>query len=169
MRYLKSSKKLGQVGVTLIEMLVVMGLLSILLVVVATIFTSAADVQQQSDSYSATIENGRFIMSRLNYDIARASSITTPSSLGSSSPSLSLIIGGTTFSYALSGNDFQLTDGSGADNLNSNDVIVSNPSFQELGNPGGQPTILYSFTLTSVATSHGTPDTETFSSTAGLR
>lgn len=159
---------LNQAGVTLIEMLVVMGLLSALLLVLASIFTSAADVQQQSKSYSSTLASGRFMMARLNYDIARASAVITPSSLGPTSSSLELDVGGTNYTYGLSGNDFQLNDGSGSDTLNSDDVLVSNPTFQELGNSGGKPTILYSFTLSSVATSHGTSTVQTFTSAAGL-
>ena len=50
----KFPRGLNQSGVTFVEMLVVMGLLGGLLVVMATIFTSAADVQQSSSSYSST-------------------------------------------------------------------------------------------------------------------
>lgn len=163
------NRHLDQAGVTLIEMLIVMGLLSILLVVMATIFTSAADVQQQSRSYSATISNGRFIMARLNYDIARASSIVSPASPGASTSALELDIGGTDYTYNLAGNNLQLTDGIGTDNLNSDDVVVSNPNFEEVSGGGGLPTILYNFTLTSTALSNGSADTQTFTSAAGLR
>lgn len=154
-----SIKKLNQRGVTLIELLVVMGLLSGMLVVMASIFTAAADVQKESRSYSATLSNGQFIMARLNYDIARASAITTPGSLGTSSSSLVLTISGNTFTYDLSGSNFQLSDNIGTDNLSSNDVSISALNFQELGNTGGKPTISYSFTVTSTASSAGGPDT----------
>jgi type II secretory pathway pseudopilin PulG len=164
-----SIKKLNQQGVTLIELLVVMGLLSGMLVVLASIFTAAADVQRESRAYSATLSNGQFIMSRLNYDIARASAITTPGSLGTTSSSLVLTIGGNAYTYDLSGSNFQLTDNVGTDNLNSNDVSASALNFQELGNTGGKPTISYSFTITSTAVSAGGPDTQTFNSAAGLR
>ncbi len=159
---------IAQSGVTLVEMLVVMGLLSIMLIVISTIFTSAADVQQESNSYSATLSSGRFIMARLNYDIARSTSVSTPASLGATSSTLQTVIGGTTFSYALSGANLQLTDGSGTDNLNSDDVQVSNLSFTELGTVSGEPTITYSFTLTSIAKSHGQADVHTFTSSQGL-
>jgi type II secretory pathway pseudopilin PulG len=165
----KYIKQLNEDGVTLIETLIVMGLLSIMLVVLATIFTSAADVQQQSKSYSSTITSGRFIIARLNYDIAHASTITAPSAPGTTSPTLGLTISGTAYTYTLSGNNLQLTDGSGSDNLNSDDVIVSSPSFQELSNGNRKPTILYSFTISSVAKSHGSSNTQTFTSSAGLR
>lgn len=169
MKIIKPRYRLNQKGVTLIETLIVMGLLSIMLVVLATIFTSAADVQQQSNSYSSTISSGRFIMARLNYDIAHASAITTPASVGLSSSTLQITVGGNSYTYALSGSNLQLTDSVGTDNLNSDDVTVSSPSFEELSNANGKPTILYSFTLTSTAKTHGSNVVQTFSSTAGLR
>jgi prepilin-type N-terminal cleavage/methylation domain-containing protein len=160
--------QLNQSGVTLIEMLVVMGLLSTMLVLIATIFTSAADVQQESQSYSSTLSSGRFMMARLNYDIARASAVTAPSSLGATSPSLDLTVNGASYAYNTSGSNMTLTDTTGTDSLNSADVTVSNVNFQELGNTGGEPTIVYSFTLTSTAQSHGVNASQTFSSAESL-
>ena len=168
MRYI-FKRRLNQSGVTLIETLLVMGLLSIMLVVLATIFTSAADVQQQSKSYSSTISSGRFIVARLNYDIAHASSVIVPSSTGVSGANLVIVVNGNNNVYSLNGNNLQLNDGSGSANLNSDDVTVSNLSFIELTNAFSKPTIQYSFTLTSIAKSHGTAVTQTFTSTAGLR
>jgi prepilin-type N-terminal cleavage/methylation domain-containing protein len=158
----------NQDGVTLVEMLVVMGLLAAMLVLIATIFTSAADVQQQSNSYSSTLVSGRFILARLNYDIARATAVTTPASLGTTGTSLVMTVGGSTYSYTLSGTNLQLTDATGAANLNSADVTVSALSFQELGNTAGFPTILYSFTLTSTAKTHGVAVSQTFTSAETL-
>jgi Tfp pilus assembly protein FimT len=161
-------RRINQIGVTLVEMLVVMGLLSTMLVLLATIFTSAADVQQQSNSYSSTLSSGRFIIARLNYDIARASAVITPTSLGSTSTNLQLTVSGATYSYALSGSNLGLTDGTGTANLNSADVTVANVSFEELGNTGGEPTIVYSFTLKSTTQSHGTYASQTFTSSETL-
>jgi len=158
-----------QRGVTLIEILIVMGLLSTLLIVIATIFTSAVDVQQQSNSYSATNSSGRFIMQRLDWDISHASIVNTPSVLGTSSSNLNLTISGNSYNYVLNGNDLQLTDNIGTDNLNSNDVTVSGLNFQILGNSGGKPTIQYSFTLTSIVKNHGNSSVQSFTGTEGLR
>src|SRR5690348_850783 len=93
-----------QSGMTLVEVLVTMGLLSIFLVVIATLFTSSVDVQQRSRSYSTVTTDARVVMERLDYDIARASAVTTPTSLGDNGGSLSLTIDGNTYTY-------QLTDG----------------------------------------------------------
>jgi prepilin-type N-terminal cleavage/methylation domain-containing protein len=94
-------RKLNQRGVTFIELLIVMGLLSILLVIMLTIFTSSIDDQAQSEGYAATISDGRFLLARLNYDIARATAVTNPATLGSTSSSLGLTINGATYTYAL--------------------------------------------------------------------
>ena len=161
--------KIGQKGVTLVEMLVVMGLLAIFLLIMTTIFTSTLDVQNQSDAYSATTSDGRFIMARLNYDIARASAVTTPASLGASGSSLVLTVSGNTYTYALNGNNLQLTDNVGSANLNGSGTTISNLNFQPLGNPAGKDTIRYTFTLTSTTKHSGTPDSQTFTSTAERR
>lgn len=163
------ARTLYQDGVTFIEMLVVMGLLGIFLVVITGIFTSTLDIQNQSESYSATVSDGRFIMARLNYDIARASAISTPAALGGTSTSLVLTINSATYTYALNGNNLQLTDGNGSGNLNGNGTTVSNLSFQRLGNTGGEHTIRYSFRLISTTKHDNASDTLTFTSTAEQR
>jgi len=155
-------------GVTLIELLIVMGLLSIFMVIIATIFTSSVDVQEQSNSYSSTLINSRYIMARLNYDISRASSVNVPYSFGDDTNSLGLEIGGIDNTFSLSGTNLTLADNLGVDNLNDSDVMVSNLTFQKIGNQGGQPTILYNFTLSSVEQNHGVSDVETFSGGEGL-
>jgi prepilin-type N-terminal cleavage/methylation domain-containing protein len=162
-------KKIGQRGVTFVELLLVMGLLSIFLVILTTIFTSTLDVQNQTDSYSAVLSDGRFIMSRLNYDIARASAVTTPAAPGGSGSSLVMTVNASTHTYALSGNNFQLTDGTGPANLNGDGTTVSNLTFQRIGNSGGKDTIRYTFKLTSTTLHDATTDSQTFTSTAELR
>ena len=169
MTYIRRLKKLSQSGVTLVELLIVMGLLSILLVILLTIFTATISNQGQTKAYAATVSDGRFIMARLNYDIARASAIITPTTLGASSSSLGLVIGGDTFTYSLNGGDMQLTDANGTDSLNGNDTTVTSASFQELGSPGQKPTIRYSFALRSATTHNGVADTISLTETAGLR
>jgi prepilin-type N-terminal cleavage/methylation domain-containing protein len=161
--------KLNQSGVTLIEMLITMGLLAIMLVVIATIFTSAADTQERTNSFDSKITNGRLLIARLNYDISNATSIISPSTLGQKTSTLVLNEGGTTYTYSLWNNNLQLTDGTGTDALNDNNVDVADASFQLLGNPGGKPTIYYSVKLNSTTAINGVWAYQTFTSTAGLR
>src|SRR5258706_11621238 len=82
--------RVQQYGFTLIEMMITMGLLSIFLIVLATLFTASIDVQTRSRTYSAVTNDSRFLLARLDYDITRASAVTTPAALGASASSLVL-------------------------------------------------------------------------------
>jgi type II secretory pathway pseudopilin PulG len=166
---MKQLIRLGQSGVTFVELLLVMGLLSIFLVVLTTVFTTTLDVQNQTNSYSAVVSDGRFIMARLNYDIARATAVTTPTALGDSGPTLVITVDGNTYTYDLSGSNLQLTDDTGSANLNGGGTTVSDVDFQRIGNAGGMETIRYSFKLTSTAKHDGKSDSQTFTSSAELR
>lgn len=161
-------RQLGQKGVTLVEMLIVMGLLTIFLLIITTIFTSTLDVQNQTDAYSAVLSEGRVIMARINFDVARSTAITTPTTLGVTSASLVLTTATNSYTYGLSGGNLQLTDTTGSANLNSG-TVVSNLSFTKLGNTSGKNTIRYTFTLTSTTKHTGQPDSQTFTSTVGRR
>lgn len=160
---------IGQKGVTLVEMLIVMGLLAVFLLIMTTIFTSTLDIQNQSAGYSAVVSDGRFIMARINYDIAQSASITSPTTLGVTSASLVMTTSTNSYTYALNGGNLQLTDNTGSANLNSSGTTVSNLSFTKLGNAGGKNTTRYTFTLTSTAKHSGTTDSQTFTSVAGRR
>ncbi len=162
-------RTLGQKGVTFVELLVVMGMLAVFLTVIVTIFTAAVDTQSQSQGYSATLSGGRFITVRLDYDIARASAISAPASLGATSPNMVMTINGTTYTYTVNGGVLQLTDGGGTANLSDANVTVSALNFQRLGNSGGKETIRYTFTLTSTAASGSGKDTKTYTSTVERR
>ncbi|MEO6761554.1 MAG: hypothetical protein ABI220_04240 [Candidatus Saccharimonadales bacterium] len=152
-------------GTTLIELLVVMGLLGGMLVIITTLFTSSVDSQVQSKSYSAPTESSHFIVARLNYDIARASAISTPVNMGDIADQLVMTIDGNTYTYSLDNGNLTLDDGNGPANLNSNDVTVSDVSFRKLGVAGSPATISYSFKLTSKIQSHAGLVSRTYTST----
>lgn len=172
MRYIRRLRKLTQTGVTFVELLIVMGLLSVFLMILATIFAKTIDVQSQTEGYSAVLSDGRYIMARLDYDIARASgasAITSPATLGASSSSLIMSISGATYTYQVSGNALQLTDGTGTANLTDDNIVISAVSFLKLGNASGKHTIRYTFTLTSTGTHGSGKDSQTFTGTAERR
>ncbi|MFI5271318.1 MAG: type II secretion system protein J [Candidatus Saccharimonadales bacterium] len=159
----------SQKGVTLIETLLVMTLMSTLLLILASIFTASIDVQQSSGSYSATVISGRFIVAKLNYDIAHAASIISPAPGGSSSPTLVVATNSTSYLYGLSGNNLAQTIDAKPYSLNSDDVTVSGLSFKSYDVGNGKPFIIYSFTVTSVGKTHGSQVTQTFTDAAGTR
>src|SRR3989344_9090196 len=69
-------------GVTLIELLLYMGLLALFLLVLTDIFVAITSVRTETETTSAVEQDGRFIISRLAYDVSRADSISIPPQLG---------------------------------------------------------------------------------------
>src|SRR3990170_3085882 len=107
-----------QKGFTLIELIIVMGVTTILLVMMTDVFASMAKVRTESEATSAVAQDGRFILARLEYDILRASSVTTPAALGASNNTLAVVIGGVTYTYSVAGTNFQLVNNLGTNIMN---------------------------------------------------
>lgn len=136
-------------GFTLVELLVYMGLFSILIVVLTEIFLSILELQSQSVAVSSVASDGRFIVSRLTYDIRRATTISQPASLGQTGATAQLLIGGANYALAGSGGNLVLTSPLGSDNLNSIGSQVTDLSFTRVGNVGGKNSLQIKFRVTS--------------------
>jgi type II secretory pathway pseudopilin PulG len=155
---------------TLIELLIYMGLISILLVVIGQIFFSALDLQLKSQSISAAHQGSLYLLSRLNYDIHRASSIISPASAGQSATQFSLEIDGQTHTYASSSGSLQVTVGGQNILLTPFDTRLLDFSVTRLGNLGGIPSLTVNFTLDSTITPFSKDlDTQSYSTTYSLR
>ena len=157
-------------GFSIIELLLYMGILTILLVITMQMFSSIFDIQLESQATSSVAQDSKYIMGRFTYDLNRAESISTPSSPGSSSATLALVIDGETFTYSLNSGDLILENNKTGtiDQLNSSETTVSNVSFLRLdGN--GKDSVQMSFTLTSETIRRGGKEVESFQTTAGLR
>lgn len=155
-------------GFTLVELLIYMGLLTILLTVVTRIFTAITDVQLSSEATGAVEQDSRYVYSRLAYDIGRATSIVTPASVGDQTSSLVLMIGGVATTYSVSGNNLVVASGQ-VDQLNSVGTHISNLSFQRLGNVNGKHAIQMKFTITSTTQNISGVDTKNMETTIALR
>jgi type II secretory pathway pseudopilin PulG len=166
---LDSAKRAGRQGFTLVELLIYIGLLTILMTILTRIFTGIADVQLESEATGAVEEDGRYIYSRLAYDLTRATSIFTPSVLGDQTNTLSVLIDGIANTYGVSSNNLVLANGQGAHQLNSEGTTISNASFRRLGNAGGKDSIQVKFTITSTTRRVQGPDTKDFETTIALR
>ncbi len=70
--------KKKQTGFTLVELLIYMGLLTIMVLIFTDIFTSIIDNQLGSENTSNVADDGRYIYSRFIYDVNRADSIVSP-------------------------------------------------------------------------------------------
>ncbi len=166
---LKTKKSKLNKGFTLVEFLIYMGIIAILIVVLTDILVAIFNTQLSSQSNSQVTQDGRYIYSRLTYDINRAQSISIPANLGSISATLVASISGSTYTYATSSGNLTLTNGGTSYILNSPDTKVSGLSFLRVGNSGGKHTFQINFTVTGKIPLNGRIDSETFQTTAGLR
>lgn len=145
-------------GFTIVELLVYMGLSTIFLGVLTDIFIAILDSKIESEATSAVEQDSRFILTRLSYDAERASTM-------SASSNLIMTIGGSTYTYSISGNNLTLN----GDNLNSSETKISNLTFQQLGNPGGKPSVQVKFTATSVSQRSKGPEVRNYQTTIAAR
>jgi len=150
-RAIEQSSRKAQKGFTLVELLLYMGILSVMLSILVTIFVTAIDVQLESEATSAVQRDGTYILARLAYDVHRASSISVPPSLGADSTNLKILVGGVNYTYSIDGSEnLTLFNDIEINNLNSYDSKVSALTVKRLGNAGGfEDTLKINFTLTS--------------------
>ncbi|MFA5933460.1 MAG: prepilin-type N-terminal cleavage/methylation domain-containing protein [Microgenomates group bacterium] len=158
-----------QKGFTLVEMLIYMGLMAGFLLVLTDVLVAILDVKAESAATSSVQTDGRFITARLAYDVALATSISQPATLGASGGTLTMVVGGNTYTYSLNGTNLQLVNNLGTNNLNSSESQVSGLTFQRLGNTGGKDTIKVTYTLTSATTRVAGSEVRTFTTTVGRR
>lgn len=128
---------------TLVEILIYMGLMALLITVLTNIFLSVLETQLESASVSAVEIDGRYVLSRLIYDIHPAAGLVTPSAAGQTATSLQLV---NTHSYSVSDGVLYID---GTSRLNSIDTQISNFSVTRIGNNVDNDTLQISFTLTS--------------------
>jgi Tfp pilus assembly protein PilW len=136
-------------GFTIVELLIYMGLMSGFLVIMGNVFFSVLDLQLESKASSDVQQDGQFILSRLGYDLRRATAVSVPATAGETGNSLIMTIGGSNFAYSVNGGDLQLTAGGGSQNLTSFGSSIQDFSVTRLQNPGGLPSLKISFTLVS--------------------
>lgn len=168
-RNLNKNKVLNKKGVTLVELLLYMGLLSILLVVLTDILVAALNLGLGAKSYSAVESDGRYIMSRITYDIKRASEILVPENVGDQDSSLELVIFDEISSYELSSGDLLLVNPYGTNNINGSDSIVSDLTFTRVMQGSTATSIKVEFTVTGKAKNNVGQEVQQFESTIAER
>ncbi|OGF99723.1 hypothetical protein A2Y99_02005 [Candidatus Gottesmanbacteria bacterium RBG_13_37_7] len=156
-------------GFTLMEMVVYMGILSIFLLVMTTIFVSILDAQLESEATSSVNQDAKFIFARLLYDINQTETISQPSNPGETSDTLQISIDSLNYTYGLNGNDLMLDVNGQSNKINSFDTMVSDFSIRRLGNTNGKNNLQIGFTLTSIAERKNGPEIRNFQTTIGTR
>jgi type II secretory pathway pseudopilin PulG len=164
--------KIFQKGFTLTELVFYMGLLIILIAILSRLFSSILDVQLESQSSSSVDLDGKYIISKLTYDMRSMQTsaptndtIITPASPGLSGSTLTFKVNSINYTYATNSGNLTLTNDNGSNNLNSTDTNLSNLQFTRIGSGTSTDTIRVSFTLTSKISRISGPETRTFQTT----
>lgn len=159
-------------GFTIIELIVYMGLFSILVGIITSVFVSLLNNQFTAETTANTDENGKYILARLTYDIAQSQNVVVPGAIGTQTNNLQLTINNINYSYSLdSSGNFQIkdiTDNLPSYNLNDYDATVSGLLFKKIGNTGGKSTIQINFSVVS-NTVQKTEQTKAYETTIGTR
>jgi hypothetical protein len=161
--------KRNRSGFTIVELLVYAGILTIFLYVMTNIFTSVLDMQLESETASAVVQDGGYILSRLTYDMGRASEIVEPNGIGVESAQLVLRINAVDYRYRAVNGNFILSRDATSDALNSFGTGISNLSFRRYGNVNGKNSIRVAFTLASTTERSSGPEVREYQTTIGLR
>ncbi len=163
------SRANGQTGFTLIELIIYIGLLTVMVLVLTEIFLTILENQSSSQDTSNVAIDGRYIYSRFIYDVNRAQAIISPSSYSSPSASMTLVINGQNYIYSLSSNNLTLTEPSGVYRMNSQGTLLTSLSFTKVGTTSAKPTMQMSFVIKGITPVNGIINQEAFQTTAGLR
>lgn len=155
----------SKLGVSIIEVLIYMGMFSILIVMLSQVFAATFELRRESEAYSAVAQDSRYLLNRLHYDVKRASSITTPATLGSQSSSLTLVINSVSYTYSISDNNLFVN----GIQLNSYDTAVSSISFLKLGNASGKHALRITYTIDGRVVKGSGVESKTVTTAVGLR
>jgi prepilin-type N-terminal cleavage/methylation domain-containing protein len=163
-------------GFTLIELLVYIALTSILIAIMSQVFLATVAIRLESQNTTSVQQDARYMLSRISYDIRRATAINAPV-LGQQASSASMLIrengADMVYSYSLSGADLILTVGTQSAQLNSDGSRVTSLSISRIGNsatiPGANDTLSIMLTLSDRGETQISSQTLQVRTTVGLR
>lgn len=156
-------------GFTILELIIYMGIFSMILLIVVQIFGVSLDILGESQAKSTVAQDGEYLNLRLGYDIKMAEDILQPAGAGDVSDQMQIVINGETFSYYLVNGKLKLANNSGVNDLNGFDTTVSDLSFKKIGFENGKDSVVVSFTISSVTLNRGKVETRAFYTAYGLR
>lgn len=141
----------------MVELLIYIGLLTLFLTILTSLFVSIFKLQLTTQSTSSLTQDTRFIITRMGYDIGNATSLMVPDSTH-------LQFNGTS-TYSLDGDgNLILTIGGINNRLNGLDTNISNISFQQV-----DETVQVKFTIDSNVIEESGPRSQVIQTSYGLR
>ncbi len=122
-------------GVSLMELLIYIALLSVILLVISSSFISISKTGGSVDARTEVNSNTRFASNRIIQDIKSASAVSVPAVVGGTAATLEITISGDTILYDVSAGQLRRKVNAGTpEPITSNLVTVSTPTFTRLEN-----------------------------------
>ena len=162
-------KSLGNKGVTIVELIIYLGLSTVMLVILSQLFGAILEESVKVQNYSAVQTDGRYTMGRLRTQLNNADSVSVPTNLGDSAGELVLAEGGETYHYYVYNEQLYLNDGVGDYLVSDLDTRITDVLFTRTGNIDGKPVILIQFTSSTGSAGTVQYESQTFKGAGGLR
>jgi type II secretory pathway component PulJ len=159
----------GNKGVTLIEMVIYMGILSIILIVFVDMFAVLVNKQMETESISSVQQDSNYILSRLSYDFSQAETVEIPAQAGSSSAMLRLMIASQLYDYSIVNNSLIVTSSGISTQLNGYDTTIDPITFTRIGEGNSNDVVRITIPIISRAKKQSGYELFTISTTLGIR
>ena len=154
---------------TIIELLLYMGILSIILFIFIDLFISMSRLRTETQAISNVQQDTSYLLNKFIYDIHQASTISIPATPLAQSNTLNLIINGTSYSYSSQSGNLNLYDGINNYQMNGYDTTLTNLLFTRLGNGDVYDLIKINLSITSKVRDQKGYETRSFETMVGLR
>jgi|SRR3989339_179572 len=154
---------------TIIELLLYMGILSIILFIFIDLFISMSRLRTETQAISNVQQDTSYLLNKFIYDIHQASTISIPATPLAQSNTLNLIINGTSYSYSSQSGNLNLYDGINNYQMNGYDTTLTNLLFTRLGNGDVYDLIKINLSITSKVRDQKGYETQSFETMVGLR
>ncbi|MFA5136496.1 MAG: hypothetical protein WC489_03820 [Patescibacteria group bacterium] len=156
-------------GVTLVELVLYMGILSVLLVLFVDLFGTMVQRQLETESLSSVQQDGAYILSRLSHDFQNASHIDFPTTPGATADTFRLNIQSVPYDFSVSNGNLVITHESTSEQINSYDTSIVNIMVERLGDGNEGDVLHIEFTLQSKVKKQGAYEVSQFSTTQAIR
>ena len=162
-------------GVSLMELLIYIAILSVILLVISSAFISISKTGGSVDARTEVNSNTRFASNRIIQDIKSASAVSVPAVVGGTAATLELTVSGDTILYDISAGQLRRKVNTGTpEPVTSNLVTVSSPIFTRLENfnsvfQATTTTVDINMTVTHVNTGSDYNYSSVINTTAALR
>ena len=155
---------------TIIELLLYMGILSIILLVFIDLFVSLTRLRTENESTSNIQQDSSYLINKFIYDVHQAKTISLPLHPPDESNVLNMIIDGTTYSYEVdSENNLIMSDGTNNYQLNGYDTQIPSILFTRLGQDDIHDVIKIKFSVTSRIKNPAGYESQLYETVVGLR